>query len=201
MSTDYSLSEPLVVELMNTVNFGVGGTDDELEGVAGVVAWLRTVGDRISAEAGRPVDGPDQLDAVQARRFRDLRDAVRKLAADVTDDPRPATAPELTRQRAINTVNELARAWPELVWPDDGRPARSFRTSRTSSDLAVSLIAHQAVELFAGPGRERLRACLAPGCLLFFFKRSTRREWCSPACGNRARVARHYVRHQAVRTH
>ncbi|WP_433236869.1 CGNR zinc finger domain-containing protein [Streptosporangium sp. CA-135522] len=37
-----------------------------------------------------------------------------------------------------------------------------------------------------------LRACHAPGCVLFFVKDHHRREWCSAACGNRARAARHY---------
>ncbi|MEU1601426.1 CGNR zinc finger domain-containing protein [Streptomyces sp. NPDC005708] len=40
-----------------------------------------------------------------------------------------------------------------------------------------------------------MRPCLAPNCLLFFVKNHARREWCSPACGNRVRVARHYRRH------
>nr|WP_083986585.1 CGNR zinc finger domain-containing protein [Frankia sp. EI5c] len=38
------------------------------------------------------------------------------------------------------------------------------------------------------------RSCAAPGCPLFFVKHHPRREWCSAACGNRARVARHYAR-------
>ncbi|MET9049418.1 CGNR zinc finger domain-containing protein, partial [Streptomyces sp. NPDC004362] len=36
---------------------------------------------------------------------------------------------------------------------------------------------------------------LAPNCLLFFVKNHARREWCSPTCGNRMRVARHHRRH------
>jgi hypothetical protein len=39
-----------------------------------------------------------------------------------------------------------------------------------------------------------LRACGAPGCVLMFLKDHPRREWCSNACGNRARQARHYDR-------
>ena len=35
----------------------------------------------------------------------------------------------------------------------------------------------------------------APGCVLYFIKDHPRREWCSTACGNRARAARHYARH------
>lgn len=202
MSTVYSLHEPLAVELMNTIKFVGPVVRDAFGDDAGVAAWVGEFGDRISAEAGKSLEGLDKLDGSVISRLRELRDALRKLAADATGDPRPpATSPELTRPEAIKTLNAVARTWPELVWPADGQPGHSFRTTGTAGDLAVGLIAHQAVELFAGPGRERLRACIAPGCLLFFFKRNTRRDWCSPECGNRARVARHYQRHQAVRQH
>ncbi|MGW0166756.1 CGNR zinc finger domain-containing protein, partial [Streptomyces sp. NPDC003343] len=117
-------------------------------------------------------------------------------AAETTEDPRPpATAPGLARPEAIGTLNRLAQIWPELVWPTDGHPTRTYRGPGTAADRAVQLLAHQAVQLFAGPDRDRLRPCLAPNCLLFFVKNHARREWCSPTCGNRMRVARHYRRH------
>jgi predicted RNA-binding Zn ribbon-like protein len=195
------LGEPLPVELMNTVGADRDGAHDALENNAGAAAWLRAVADRIGAEAGTE---PGQLDADAVRpiagALRELRDALRRLAAEATRDPRPpATAPELTRPEAIATLNALAEAWPELVWPDDGHPSRAYRARGTAAGLAVELIAHQGVELFTGPARDRLRPCLAPNCLLFFVKDHPRREWCSPGCGNRARVARHYERHHPAR--
>ena len=196
------LGEPLPVELMNTIGIGRDGLHDALENDADVTAWLCAVEHRIDADAGIVLGDLDE-DVVRpvAGRVRDLRDALRRLAAEMTGDPRrPATPPRLTREDAISRLNALAGAWPELVWPADGRPARAFRTAGTSIDVAVGLIAHQGVELLAGAGRDRLRACLAPNCLLFFFKEHARREWCSPACGNRARVARHYERHHAPRS-
>lgn len=200
MVADYLLTEPLAVELMNTVNFADGVIRDELEDGAAVTAWLGAFSDRISSEAGT-VRGELGGPAVTGR-LQELRDALRRLAADATEDPRPpATSPGLTRSEAVRILNALARAWPELVWPAGGQPTYRIRTTDSTGELAIGLIAHQAVELFAGPDRERLRACLAPSCLLFFFKRNTRRDWCSPACGNRARVARHYQRHQVTRRH
>ena len=197
------LGEPLAIELMNTVGADRDGVHDALDSDAGAAAWLRAVADRIGAEAGT---GPGRLDADAVRpaagALCELRDALRRLAAEATGDPRPpATAPELTRPEAIATLNALAKTWPELVWPADGHPARAYRTRGTSAGLAVELIAHQGVELFTGPGRDRLRPCLAPNCLLFFAKDHPRREWCSPECGNRARVARHYQRHHPARQH
>jgi predicted RNA-binding Zn ribbon-like protein len=197
------LGEPLPVELMNTVHADRGGIRDALEEDAGAAAWLRAVAGRIGAEAGTG-RGHVNEDAVRpaAGSLRDLRDALRRLAAAATADPRPsATAPELTRQDAIVTLNALATAWPELVWPAGGRPSGAYRAPGTAADLAVALIAHQGVQLLAGSGRDLLRPCLAPNCPLFFVKDHARREWCSPACGNRARVARHYQRHHPARQH
>jgi predicted RNA-binding Zn ribbon-like protein len=184
---------------MNTVGVDRDGILDALTDDDGTVAWLRAVAGRIGAQAGTGRDWLNE-DAVRAAAgdLRELRDALRVLAAETTGDPRPpATAPELTRPEAIATLNRLATASPELVWPADGHPARAYR-ARGSAGLAVELIAHQGVELLTGPGAERLRPCLAPNCLLFFVKNHARREWCSPACGNRARVARHYQRHHVA---
>jgi predicted RNA-binding Zn ribbon-like protein len=193
------LGEPLPVELINTIGLVRGGVHDALSDDAAVAAWLRAVGDRLRSETGGVLD-PAALDDAAAHevagRLRDLRDALRRLAAEATEDSRPLAAPTIpSRQDAIDTLNGFAPVWPELVWPPGGEPGRSFRTAGAPVELAISLIAHQAVELFAGAQRGRLRACLAPGCLLYFLKTHPRKEWCSPACGNRARVARHYRRH------
>ncbi|MFE0632773.1 CGNR zinc finger domain-containing protein [Streptomyces sp. NPDC058864] len=193
------LGEPLPIELMNTLTVEGGRIHDALADDTEAAAWLRAVAGRVQPDTG--IQG-DQLDDHLVRpvapSLRALRDALRNLAAEVTEDPRPpATAPKLDRQDAITTLNALARPWPQLLWPADGPPSRVYRSGGTAAQLAVQLIAHQAVEFFTGPDRNRLRACLAPSCLLFFVKNHARREWCSPACGNRVRVARHYRRHHA----
>jgi predicted RNA-binding Zn ribbon-like protein len=202
------LGEPLPVELMNTVAVDGGEVRDALEDDAGAAAWLRAVADRIRDEAGvalGPLDGGDDDEGEAARRvggeLRRLRDALRRLAVEATHDPRPpATAPKLNRSDAIATVNSSARTWPELLWPADAEPSRAYRSAGgAAGELAVRLIARQGVELFAGSQRELLRPCTAPNCLLYFVKDHPRREWCSPACGNRARVARHYQRHRTAR--
>ncbi|WP_433445958.1 CGNR zinc finger domain-containing protein [Streptomyces sp. CA-142005] len=191
------LGEPLPVELMNTVFVDSSRTGDALDRDADAAAWLRAVADRLGTETAIKADQLDE-DAVRpvAGTLRTLRDALRLLAAEATEDPRPpAATPELTRGEAISALNALAQAWPELAWPADGQPSRAYQGGGTAAELAVRLIAHQAVELFTGPDRYRLRPCLAPNCPLFFVKNHARREWCSPVCGNRMRVARHYRRH------
>lgn len=190
------LGEPLPVELMNTVSAERGRVTDALGSDAEAAAWLRAVADRIGAETGTRLGLLDEgaLHPV-AEDLRRLRDALRRLAAETTGDPRPAaTAPDLARQDAVDTVNALAHAWPELSWPADGDPRRVHRGRGPTARLAVELIAHQGVELFTGPDRARLRPCLAPSCLLYFVKDHGRREWCSTLCGNRIRAARHYQR-------
>lgn len=193
------LGEPLPIELMNTVSVARGQTQDALDTDAGVAAWLNAVAHRFQAEAAihlEPLDA-DQAHSV-AEHLRELRSALRHLAAETTDDPRPAaSASPLTRTEAVAALNRRSQAWPQLSWPADAEPTRIYRGPGTVQDLAVQFIAHQAVELFTGPDHNHLRPCLAPNCLLFFVKNHPRREWCSPVCGNRVRVARHYRRHHA----
>lgn len=177
------LGEPAPVELMNTVWADRDGVYDTLADPDAAAAWLRATGLRT---------GPADLD-----RLRRLRDALRRLAAEVTGDPREP-APVVTRAEAVEVLNEacaLAPTWSELTWPTGGEPTRVTRVDRAPADRALAAVAEQAAELFAGPDRDRLRACLAPGCVLYFVREHPRREWCSPGCGNRARVARHYRRH------
>ncbi|WP_435226112.1 CGNR zinc finger domain-containing protein [Streptomyces sp. Tue6028] len=197
------LGERLPVELMNTVSAERGRVTDALSSDAEVAAWVRAVAGRISAEAGTSPELPDE-DALRSigGELRQLRDALRRLAAETTQDPRPAvTAPNLGRQDAIDTINALAQTWPELCWPTGGNPRRVHRSHGSTALLAVELIAHQGVELFTGPDRARLRPCLAPNCLLYFVKDHGRREWCSTLCGNRIRAARHYQRHRTTQPH
>ncbi|WP_326835467.1 ABATE domain-containing protein [Amycolatopsis rhabdoformis] len=191
MTTAVLLGEPLVVELMNTVNAGRDGVTDALTDDADVASWLAAIAPRLEREAGLVLDGdPGPV----AERLRTLRDALRVLAAEATDDPRPV-AVDVARSEALATLNELAHTRAELVWPENGEPARVLRSPGAPAERALAFLAHQGIDLFGGEQRHRLRACLAPNCLLFFVKDHSRREWCSAGCGNRARVQRHYQRH------
>ncbi|MBI2237124.1 MAG: CGNR zinc finger domain-containing protein, partial [Actinobacteria bacterium] len=48
-----------------------------------------------------------------------------------------------------------------------------------------------------GSDRTRLGICAAPRCGRFFLAARPKQVWCTRACGNRARVARHYARTRA----
>jgi predicted RNA-binding Zn ribbon-like protein len=62
----------------------------------------------------------------------------------------------------------------------------------------LSLLARDAVDLFAGPYANRIRVCSAPDCALLYVdqSRSGNRQWCSmQRCGTRAKVRAHRERH------
>ncbi|WP_165495117.1 CGNR zinc finger domain-containing protein, partial [Actinomadura roseirufa] len=96
--------------------------------------------------------------------------------------------------RCPRLVLRAERSEP-AAWPLDG--ARVLvSTPAPAADAALALVARSAITIFGGPSRTAVRACGGPGCVLFFVKNHPRREWCSPGCGNRARVGRHYQRHR-----
>ena len=192
--------DPLPVALMNTIWADRDGVHDTLD--AGAAEWLRAAGRRAARRPParrRGLEAELREDVARLRRFRD---ALRRLAAEVTDDPRPDAASAIPdRDAALAALNEtcaLATAWPALVWPPATPPPAAWpyavaRTTHPPSTLALARLAAQAVELLARPSA--LGACVAPGCVRYFVRDHPRRGWCSAACGNRARVARHYRRH------
>jgi predicted RNA-binding Zn ribbon-like protein len=202
------LGEPPAVELMNTVWADRDGVHDTLATPGQALAWLRTIRDRL---APRPAAVDAWLDAAQpgdatavADRLRVLRDGLRRLAAEATGDPRPAAVSATPNRRAalltLDHACAAAPTWSSLRWVDGQEPSRELHTDAPPEQVILAELAEQAVELFTGEPARRLRACLAPGCVLYFVKQHPRREWCSAGCGNRARVARHYQRHRTQTT-
>ena len=83
-----------------------------------------------------------------------------------------------------------------LDWTADEPPTTRVSLSGAGRlDALLALLAHSAVDVLGGSGAGRLRRCEAPGCTSYYLKDHPRRAWCSPKCGNRVRVARHYHRH------
>jgi predicted RNA-binding Zn ribbon-like protein len=183
--------EPLPVRLMNTLWADRQGLHDDLADVERLRAWAERVG-----LAGADRIGPEDVPA-----FRRLRDAVRRIAAHVTDDDRPATtvgSGDLAAALAVLNL-DAASCTPELVLDDAGRLALRWHPGPRDADRARAELALAAARLLGGEEAGALRACRGPGCVLYFRKDHPRRGWCSAGCGNRARVARHYERHRARR--
>jgi predicted RNA-binding Zn ribbon-like protein len=197
------LGEPLPVELMNTMWADRDGVHDALADPDEAVAWLSAIASHVDPAVGDELARVGSRDSAHlARALRGLRDALRCLAADATHDNRTAGASPITDIRAaVADLNQTAAAaplWSALELRTGAPPTRVFRSTGSAPEAAISQIANAAVALFAGPDRDLLRACHAPGCVLYFVKQHPRREWCSAGCGNRARVARHYQRHAAT---
>lgn len=128
---------------------------------------------------------PDQL----ALLWR-LRDAtVELLAAAVRDEPLPGVAVQVIND-AVNTgaVRRLlsASARETLHEPEATDPLARL----------MGVLAAAVVDLLGRDDLANLARCPAPACGQFFHRSRPNQRWCSPGCGNRARVDRH--RHRAT---
>jgi predicted RNA-binding Zn ribbon-like protein len=176
--------EPVPVRLMATIWASAEGIHDDLAAPPDLDAWLDAIGaDRHDVPAT-----PEEFE-----RARDLRDAARRLAAFVTGDDRPAAASAMAdAEAATRTVNAVASELP-VARLRLGGDSLELAADDAASPVAAGL-AQVAGEIqhLLGENGGTLRACYAPRCVLYFVKSHPRREWCSVACGNRARAARHY---------
>jgi predicted RNA-binding Zn ribbon-like protein len=170
---------------MNTVWANREGVHDSLETVAQLQQWAR------QCEV-RPSTGLSRADLDRAR---SLRDALRRLAADLLDDGRSgAVSARLTAGEALDVLNGLLATCVPEVGSDGNRGLRrDWHFSVTGFERKLAMVALQAADLLS-EGPAALGACHGPGCVLYFERVPAQREWCSAGCGNRARVARHYRR-------
>lgn len=208
---------------MNTIWADRHGVHDALTSRGDLTAWLHSINlteREPSGGAGglEPFAGPERsggpagtgramrVTSDDLGQARGLRDALRLLAAHRTADPRPLASvvvpvPEDSAAdlaAAVAVVNEAAAARdPARLRLRDGRLERDATPAGPPATAALAAVATQAIALLTGPDAPPLRACLAPGCVLYFVQDHPRREWCCTGCGNRARVARHYQRHHS----
>jgi predicted RNA-binding Zn ribbon-like protein len=182
MELGYSwLGKELAVDFANTVIVVRPG--EELDGLATgaeLARWLELERDRL----GSVPDAEARL-----RDFRRLRAAIRGLLAAAAEG-------EELPETAVATVNRASAAAPSFVQLRVPAEAVVESRARTRVDATFGAIAASAVEVLGGPDRERIRVCAAPSCGLFFLAGRQRQQWCTPSCGNRARVARHYARRE-----
>ena len=171
----------IAVELANTAT----DRPDPLARGAGFTAWV-TAHRRPHQPPPRPFDDAD------AASMRALRAAVRDLLLAQVEGR--TAAPSAVDQ--VNAAAALAPASPQLHWPPGAEPT-SWESSLAvpDRDAALAAAARSAIDLLAGPRRERLQRCPGSRCGNLFLAESGRR-WCSHACGNRARVARHAATHR-----
>ncbi|WP_214408897.1 CGNR zinc finger domain-containing protein [Sphaerisporangium fuscum] len=197
------MSDPLALLFTRTIRANRvvrGGVSDALADTAGLTAWVREHAAALGVDAARFTASEPMREEVVA-----LRQAVRALFARAVAPAEPSSADASRLPRfadALATVNAAAMAVPlarRLDWPDGSEPTAGDAPAARASDTAAlcARLATAAIDFLAGPDREKLRACPAPRCVLYFVKEHTRQEWCSVSCGNRARAARHYRQHRA----
>jgi predicted RNA-binding Zn ribbon-like protein len=175
--------QPLPIELHNTLYATTRGERrDGIAEPAALRAWLGAVASDLPVTA-------QAVDAARLADFRALRDAVR-AALRATLDARPVPA---SARRALNDAAAACPRSTQLA-ADGTRRVRYHADDPTKIVLAA--IAHESIALISAPRAAELAVCGAPGCVLMFVKGQRNRAWCSPACGNRARQARHYARHR-----
>ena len=186
--------EPTPVRLMNTI-WADTAVHDDLTTPAALHDWLVAVDRRYVADA---IGEPHPRELAEARL---LRDSLRRLAAFCTDDRRPAAqSPVDSVDDALAAVNGAVTHLPHAQLAVRGGQLHRDRTAPNSpTRVALAELADDSIDMLTGPSATKLRACQAPGCVLYFVRSHPRREWCSEACGNRARAARHYRRIRAAR--
>jgi predicted RNA-binding Zn ribbon-like protein len=175
------LGRPLSVDLANTVMPSPSGPVELLTTPEALQAWL-------DAQAGRLEQVEPGGAASRLADFVRLRDAVRDVLswAAGPGSERPVAA--------VEAVNAAVAAAPSVLELDAGPrgPESSLRllSSRPSTRVLAAL-ARDAISLAATGESGRLGQCSAPGCGAFYVAARPQQHWCSAACGNRARVARH----------
>jgi predicted RNA-binding Zn ribbon-like protein len=115
-----------------------------------------------------------------------LREAIWRVAQAVLQGKTPPAVD-------IETINRVATR-PDLPpqLTEDGSK-QAWRSPATASE-ALSLLARDAIDLFSGELRARIRACENPNCGLMFVdaSRPGKRRWClMKRCGNMAKTSQY----------
>jgi predicted RNA-binding Zn ribbon-like protein len=139
--------------------------------------------------AGRGIRSePVAADLAELARLRSTADQLLRAAV-------AGEAPAAGAIDHLNACSAAAAVAPQLNWPVNGRPRMWLSTSGDSGAHVLGVIARSVIDLLTGE-RARLRVCEAHSCQRLYLSASIRRRWCSDACGNRVRVARHAARRQ-----
>jgi predicted RNA-binding Zn ribbon-like protein len=206
MSVDH-----LALDLAVTIRHdGHGGVADDLTDPAALTRWVRAHADDLRADlaAGPRTAATFTADTAVLSAAVEVRTAVRSLFARAVLPGLPSSAdadllpPARQALDRLNAAAALVAVTPGLDWPQDGAATatRTVAGTPSAADLLAAALARHAIGFLTGPDRDLLRACPAPRCVRYFVKEHARQEWCKPACGNRARVARHHARQRAAGT-
>jgi predicted RNA-binding Zn ribbon-like protein len=180
------LGQHPALDIANTVAIIDGDEHDLIPTVGEYERWA-------AAEAlALGLDDEESAALARARKqLLALRPAVRAViaaAAAGRELPRAASA-------ELNGASRAAPEWLELD-PGTGELRRGGRGR--DADRLVATYARAAMELVAARSTVDVRRCPAPSCGMFYRPGRSDQHWCSPQCGSRARVARHYRAHRSA---
>lgn len=178
------VGEDLAIDFVNTTVQSPDGPIDVIATPDGLTAWLLAEDGRVPA-----VDVP--IDEAAVTQVRALRADIATVLAHL----RRGTEPP---ERALRTINRAARSaipYRELMWTGEQLTWHTGWTGTAAARLCAHL-ADAAIDFLSRTDPATIRQCAAPDCVMLFVPAHPRRQWCSPACGNRVRVTRYYHRHK-----
>jgi predicted RNA-binding Zn ribbon-like protein len=172
----------LALDLVATLRQHGSNTVDLLDGPERLGEWLRGPGLPI------PAGGLTDEDVTTASTLRGAIDAIaRALVAGRPPDP-----------SYVRHINAFAKnATPVFLLRTDGCSQVAVEEPDTTATMSV--VARDAIRVFAGADAQRLRECAREGCSTLFFDRSPsgRRRWCSmKGCGEIVASASYRLRRQ-----
>lgn len=182
------LGEPTPVNLVNTRILLHEEWVDLLDHPAERAEWVGVEAARLGVPLSAREAGGTQVAA-----------ALRTVRGHVAAALEPARLGNRPPAKALAGINEALRTAPALrqVRWDGSVVAAPVERSGTAAARLAAAFAEASVELLADPVVRRVRRCDAPTCMVVFLARNPKRRWCTPTiCGNRARVARYYLRHR-----
>ena len=176
---------------------GHGGIADLLSTPEQALTWVHENNHLLTELLGQPLEAPPSAQPELLL----MRRAVRGLFARAVAPGAPSKADAdrlMDAGEALGVVNDAAARLGAtyLEWEDEPRLRWRLRT-KDPLELLTGAIGRSAIDFLAGPDRARLRACPAARCVKYFLQDDPRQTWCSPACGNRERVNRHYRKRAA----
>ena len=115
-----------------------------------------------------------------------LREAIWRAAEAIRQKEKPPA-------RDIALINEVASA-PDLAPRLARHGLKQTWSSSPTAQAALSTLARDAIDLFSGELRSRIRKCANPNCELMFVdtSRPGKRRWClMKRCGNMAKTSQY----------
>ncbi|AYF73936.1 hypothetical protein D7D52_08740 [Nocardia yunnanensis] len=189
--------DPLALRLANTLRATSSGLTDSFATRESTRDWLRDNVPQLSTHMNVEDYLPSEADRIA---LVDLRQNVRAVFAEYVSPQPPSSADAAVLPpfpEALAGINAATAPTQRLLgWGKSGPRTVERLLTADELDTVMAGLADSAIEFFTGPVAAQIRTCPAPRCVRYFLKAHPRQEWCSVACGNRARAARHYAQHR-----